>query len=74
MKLSKKELAALSRIEDEKAFFGDPLLLAHAYRKLEEENEALRKCLQSARGYLDPSPIIQKKIDALLTKEQSNVR
>lgn len=56
MKLSKKELAALSRIEREKAFHGDSLVLAKAYRKLESENEALIDVIEHC-GY-DPEDCI----------------
>ena len=47
MKLSKTELAALSRIEGGKAFHGDPLILARAYRRL----EAMGECEHKYRGY-----------------------
>jgi len=37
MKLSNREIAALHRTENKKAFFGDPLILAKMYRQLEVE-------------------------------------
>ena len=46
MKLSKKEIAALVRIEREKAFHGDPLILAKAYRQLETEYEKLKRATE----------------------------
>ena len=64
--VSKQELAALSRTEAEKAFFGDPLLLANAYRKLEAENEELqdkeRRAWEYARFFSGRSELLRLHI------------